>query len=76
MRRPACPGAGGLLFEPQITPAAASRRHAKWKKAVERSFALADLTWDLDEDNEPREEGQAAEGQSAEGQPEAEGPKD
>jgi hypothetical protein len=44
---------------------------------VERSFALADLTWDLDEDNEPREEGgQPAEGQAAEGQPAEAGGKD
>ncbi|EFN59182.1 hypothetical protein CHLNCDRAFT_18995 [Chlorella variabilis] len=46
----------GTLFEPQITAAAASRRHAKWKKAVERSFALADLTQDLEEDSEQRSE--------------------
>ena len=54
------PGAGGTLFEPRITPAAAARRHAKWKKAVERSFALADLTEDLDEDSEQRPEVTAA----------------
>jgi glycerol kinase len=48
--------AGGTLFEPQITAAAAERRHAKWKLAVQRSFALAELTRDLEEDNEQREE--------------------
>ncbi|KAI3433434.1 hypothetical protein D9Q98_003249 [Chlorella vulgaris] len=47
---------GGTLFEPQITAAAASRRHAKWKKAVQRSFALADLTHDLDDDSEQRDD--------------------
>jgi hypothetical protein len=52
--------AGGTLFEPQITAAAASRRHAKWKLAVQRSFALAELTKDLDEDNEQREEAATA----------------
>ncbi len=46
--------AGGTLFEPQITASAASRRHGKWKKAVERSFALADLAQDLEEDDEQR----------------------
>ena len=40
-------GAGGTLFEPRITAAAASRRHAKWQLAVQRSFALAELTKDL-----------------------------
>ncbi|KAL4421980.1 hypothetical protein ABPG77_011003 [Micractinium sp. CCAP 211/92] len=47
---------GGTLFQPRITPAAASRRHAKWKLAVERSFALAELTADLQEESEPRGE--------------------
>lgn len=49
-----CSPAGGTLFEPRITKAAASRRHAKWQKAVQRSFALADLTRDLEEDSEER----------------------
>ncbi|PRW58390.1 Glycerol kinase [Chlorella sorokiniana] len=53
---------GGTLFEPQITQAAAARRHGKWKKAVERSFALADLTRDLEEDNEQRQPAAAAGG--------------
>ncbi|KAL4431102.1 hypothetical protein ABPG75_006358 [Micractinium tetrahymenae] len=53
---------GGTLFEPRITSAAASRRHAKWKLAVQRSFALAELTADLQEDSEPRAE--AAEGRA------------
>lgn len=56
-----CSPAGGTLFEPQITQAAAARRHAKWKKAVQRSFALADLTQDLEEDNEQRQPCAAAE---------------
>lgn len=46
---------GGTLFEPQITRAAAGRRHAKWKLAVQRSFGLAELTRDLEVDSEPRE---------------------
>ena len=37
-------GAEGTLFEPAVTRAAADARHAKWKKAVERSLALCDLT--------------------------------
>lgn len=52
--------AGGTLFEPQITHAAAAQRHGKWKKAVQRSFALADLTRDLEEDNEQRQPAAAA----------------
>lgn len=56
--------AGGTLFEPQITRAAAERRHAKWKTAVQRSFALAELTRDLEGDSEPRD---AAEGGGGKG---------
>ena len=76
-RCPSRPAAGGRLFEPQITPTAAGRRHAKWKKAVERSFALADLTRDLEEDSEPRqEEGQpTAEAGGKGAAPEPEGPR-
>ena len=54
--RAAPAAADGTLFEPRITPAAAARRHAKWKTAVQRSFALAELTRDLEEDSTPRDE--------------------
>ncbi|PSC73566.1 Glycerol kinase [Micractinium conductrix] len=47
---------GGTLFEPQITRTAAERRHAKWKLVVQRSFALAELTADLECDSEQRPE--------------------
>ena len=77
-RAPAPAPPGGTLFEPQITQAAAVRRHAKWKKAVERSFALADLTRDLEEDSEPRQPGAAAERGGGGGKvaPEPQGPED
>lgn len=62
--------AGGTLFEPVITRTAASRRHAKWKLAVQRSFRLAELTDDLECDREQREEageaGEAGEGETTE----------
>jgi hypothetical protein len=45
-----------MLFEPQITRGAAARRHSKWKLAVQRSFALAELTADLEGDSEARAE--------------------
>ena len=45
--------AGDALFEPRVSAAAADRRHAKWKKAVERALALADLT---EPDDEPGDE--------------------
>lgn len=41
--------AGDALFEPKVSAAVADRRHAKWKKAVERALALADLT-ELDDE--------------------------
>lgn len=56
------PPADGTLFEPAITKAAAARRHAKWKLAVQRSFGLADLTRDLEEDSEQRQAGAAGSG--------------
>lgn len=37
-------GADGKVFEPQGSAEEADRRHARWKKAVERSLGLAELT--------------------------------
>ncbi|KAL4529027.1 hypothetical protein Ndes2437A_g03549 [Nannochloris sp. 'desiccata'] len=35
---------GGTLFEPQIAEEVADKRHGRWKKAVERSMQLAEIT--------------------------------
>lgn len=39
-------GSSGTLFEPAIPRAVADRRHALWKRAVEHSFGLDELTGD------------------------------
>jgi len=35
---------GGTLFEPQLAEGIADERHGRWKKAVERSMQLAEIT--------------------------------
>jgi glycerol kinase len=35
---------GGTLFEPKIVAEKADKRHGRWKKAVERSMQLAEIT--------------------------------
>ena len=49
-------GTEGTLFEPAIARTAADARHAKWKKAVERSLALCDLTDSCDGEDAQQQE--------------------
>ena len=35
-----------IVFHPSISAEAAAARHARWRKAVQRSFDLADLAGD------------------------------
>lgn len=58
-------GSGGTLFEPRIPPAVADARHARWKKAVQRSLGLDELAEGAGEEG-PRgaEDGCAVDGGS------------
>ncbi|GLI71029.1 hypothetical protein VaNZ11_016146 [Volvox africanus] len=48
----AVPAVAATAFQPAVTPAAASRRYDRWRKAVERALDLADLAPEPGEDEQ------------------------